>query len=369
MPSTPPPAPFRADQVGSLLRPAVLKQARADFARGRISAAALRRVEDGEIRRIARIQQELGLQAITDGEFRRSWWHIDYLENLHGVTGFVPTHGGARFHDVVTRAYEIKTSGPIRFNPDHPFLEHYAFLHRTVEEGVAKFTIPSPNQLLFDSVINPDVYPDLEDYCRDIRQAWQAAVLAFHRAGCRYLQFDDCFWGYMCSHEVIRDTPREVWERKKRLALANIDAVLAVKPSDMVITTHVCRGNYRSSYIRNGGYDPIAEAFLGQTRYNGFFLEYDTDRAGSFRPLAFAARRGKRVALGLVTSKFPQLEDKTRLLRRIEEASRYAPLDELCLSPQCGFASTEEGNLLTEEAQWDKLRLVVDVAGEVWGRR
>ena len=272
------------------------------------------------------------------------------------------------FNDVVTRAYEIKNHDRISFNEDHPFLEHYRFLHQEVSSGVAKFTIPSPNQLLFDDIIDSNLYPDLEEYCQDLRKTWQDAVQAFYRAGCRYLQFDDCFWGYMCSQEILATMPKEVWNRKKQLALENIDVVLQAKPSDMVITTHVCRGNYMSSFVRSGGYDPIAEDFLGQTRYNGFFLEYDTDRAGTFRPLTFAAHKNKRVVLGLVTSKFPALEDKAQLIRRIEEASNYIPLADLCISPQCGFSSTEEGNLLSEEAQWNKLKLIINVANDVWGQ-
>jgi len=362
-------APFRADEVGSLLRPEPLKQARADFAHGRIDAAALAHIEDICIRDIVAKQQAVGLQAVTDGEFRRAWWHFDFLRQLDGVE-LVQADAGIQFHGIQTRNDTLVVQGPVAFS-DHPMLQHFRFL-ATVTSVTPKITIPSPSVLHFRvgrNAISTETYPDLEQFFADTAQAYRRAVAAFYDAGCRYLQFDDTVWAYLCSAKE-RDVVRARGEDPDALPAiyaGMINYALQDKPDDMIVTTHVCRGNFRSSWISEGGYEPVAETLLAGTPYDGYFLEYDSDRAGGFEPLRFLPRGSKRVVLGLITSKSGVLEPRDDVLRRIEEASRFAPVEQFCLSPQCGFASTEEGNLLTEDEQWAKLRFVVDIAKEVWG--
>ncbi len=361
--------PYRADHVGSLLRSAPLKQARAKRERGEISAADLREIEDREIEKIVRKQEEIGLKLATDGEYRRSWWHFDFLEKLDGVEGFSPEHG-IQFHGVETKPKAVRVVGKIHFS-GHPMLEHFKFLqaHTRVRP---KMTIPSPSVLHFRSGrtgISKQIYPDIEGFFDDLAEAYRKAVRAFADAGCRYLQLDDTVWAYLCSAEQREETRARGDDPARLPAIYArvINHAIAGRPSDMVITTHSCRGNFRSTWISEGGYEPEAEVLLGQVNYDGYFLEYDTARAGGFEPLRFLPKGDKIVVLGLVTSKTGTLENKDDVKRRIEEASKYVDLDQLCLSPQCGFASTEEGNILAEDEQWAKLGMIVELAEEVWG--
>jgi 5-methyltetrahydropteroyltriglutamate--homocysteine methyltransferase len=361
--------PFRADEVGSLLRPAPLKEARAKRERGEITADQLRAVEDHEIERVVRKQEDIGLQAATDGEFRRSWWHFDFLKGLDGVESST-TGQGIQFQGVQTRAEGVRVTGKVGFS-GHPMLEHFRFLKRHTWV-VPKLTIPSPSVLHFRggrAGISREVYPDLDAFFDDLARAYQKAVRAFAEAGCRYLQLDDTVWGYLCSAEQRE----QAWQRGDdptglpAIYARMINTAIAGRPDDMVITTHVCRGNFRSTWISEGGYEPVAETLLGAVNVDGYFLEYDTERAGGFEPLRFLPKGGKQIVLGLVTSKSGALEQKDAIKRRIDEATKFVDLGQLCLSPQCGFASTEEGNVLTEDEQWAKLRLIVEVAHEVWG--
>jgi 5-methyltetrahydropteroyltriglutamate--homocysteine methyltransferase len=366
MPSS---APYRADEVGSLLRPPAVKNARAARAEGRIGAAELREVEDSAIRDVVRKQEAVGLKAVTDGEFRRAWWHFDFLGELQGVE-VVEAERGIQFQGVQTKAQTLKVSGKVDFD-GHPMLDHFRFL-KSVTKVTPKMTIPSPSVLHFRGgreAISRDVYPDMDCFYADTAEAYRKAVQAFYDAGCRYLQLDDTVWAYLCS-EKERQAVRDRGEEPDALLAIYRDMIqhaIKDRPDDLTVTTHVCRGNFRSTWISEGGYEPVAEILLGQTDYDGYFLEYDSDRAGGFEPLRFLPRGDKRVVLGLVTSKTGDLEDKSTIERRIDEATKYAPLDQFCLSPQCGFASTEEGNILTEEAQWNKLALIVSIAKEVWG--
>ena len=363
------PFPARADQVGSLLRPAALKQARLDRESGRIDAAGLRAIEDRCIAAAIEKQQQLGLSAVTDGEYRRRWWHFDFLERLDGVER---TYGEKviEFHGVKTKSDNIKITGRIGVTKV-PMLDDFEHLKR-VARVTPKYTIPGPPVLHFRGgreLISKKVYPDLEDFFADTTEAYKKIVRAFYAAGCRYLQLDDTVWAYLCS-DAERAASRARGDDPGSLPAtyaAMINEVLAVRPADMVITTHCCRGNFRSSWISTGGYEPVAETLLAGIDYDGYFLEYDSDRAGGFEPLRFLPKGRKKVVLGLVTSKTGELESRDLLERRIEEATKYARLEQLCLSPQCGFASTEEGNLLSEDEQWRKLELVVATAADVWG--
>lgn len=351
--------------MGSFLRPERLKRARQEFASGKLSKEALREVENEEISKLVDKQFEVGLKAVTDGEFRRSFWHLDFLEQLNGIEGYIPEHGYF-FEGVETRKYDVRTSGKVSFNPEHPFLEDFRFLKETVgKRGIPKFTIPSLNQLLHDGIRDESIYPTIEGFAHDIRAAYRDAIKAFYDAGCRYLQIDDCYWGALCSNNFKQLIGEERWRKEKQIALENIQAILTDIPEDLVITTHVCRGNYASAYAGEGAYDPVAEELFGQTNFDGYFLEYDTERAGGFEPLNYFKGNGQ-IVLGLITSKFGELEDEQAIKDRIHEAAKFVPLDQLSISPQCGFASTEEGNVLTEEEQWNKLAFVLKIAEDVW---
>ena len=361
--------PFRADHVGSLLRPAALKEARAKRERNEITADALRAVEDREIENAIRKQEQIGLKLATDGEFRRSWWHFDFFRGLHGVTFYTTDHG-IQFHGVQTKAETIKIDGKVGF-AGHPMLDHFKFL-KAHARATPKMTIPAPSTLHFRqgrAAISKDVYPDLDAFFDDLAKAYRAAIRAFYDAGCRYLQLDDTAWAMLCDpneraqSKKRGDDPDSLPKRYARLA----NAALEGKPADMAITMHSCRGNFRSTFIASGGYEFVAEQLLGHTNFDGYFLEYDSDRAGGFEPLRFFRKGKQQLVLGLVTSKTGKLENKDEIKRRIDEASKYVALDQLCLSPQCGFASTEEGNILAEDEQWAKLRMIVETAGEVWG--
>ena len=371
MPRTKP--PFRADVVGSILRTAPLKEARAKREKGEIDAAQLKEVEDREIEKIIKKQQEVGLQVATDGEFRRSWWHFDFYGMLDGVEIQELDHG-IQFQGVQTRPRTPRIVGKLGFS-NHPMLAHFRFLkkHADTAHVTAKMTIPSPAVLHFRGgrrAISKQVYPDLDVFYEDLGKTYRKAVKAFYDAGCRYLQFDDTVWAYLCSQDELKkarergDNPDGLQQIYARI----INYAIAERPADLVITTHVCRGNFRSTWISSGGYEPVAQTMLAGTNYDGYFLEYDSDRAGGFEPLRYLPKGNKVVVVGVITSKSGALEKKDDIKRRLEEAAKYAPLDQLAVSPQCGFASTEEGNILSEEEQWAKLKLAVDVANEVWGR-
>ena len=361
--------PFRADMVGSLLRTAPLKEARAARAAGTISAEALRAVEDAEIVEILKKQEAVGLQSATDGEFRRSWWHFDFLAALDGCE-LVQLDHGIQFHGVETKAETIAIRSRIGWPAAHPMIEHFKFL-KAHTRLVPKMTIPSPSVLHFRSGYNAvrQVYPDIDVFFEDAAATWAKAVRAFYDAGCRYLQFDDTVWAYLCDKAQLDQAAErgdDVGRLQERYA-RTINTALQAKPADMTITMHVCRGNFRSTWISSGGYEPVAETLLSRLAIDGYFLEYDTERAGGFEPLRFLPKGDKMVVLGLITSKSGTLENKDDVRRRIDEATKYVALDQLCLSPQCGFASTEEGNILTEDAEWAKLAEIVDIAREVWG--
>ena len=363
-------APFRADMVGSLLRTAPLKEARERRARGEIDAAALRAVEDAEITKLIARQREIGLKGITDGEFRRAFWHFDFLEELDGVES-VAAESGINFKGVGTITKALKVSGRVGFS-GHPMLDHFRFLKAHVGEGrVAKMTIPGPSMLHYRGgrkMIDASVYPDMEAFYVDVGDAYARAVRAFYDAGCRYLQLDDISFAYLCDpaqRQMLADRGDDP-TRQPEIYAGMVRRALADKPADLTITMHLCRGNFRSSFIASGGYEPIAELLFNAMPVDGYFMEWDTERAGGFEPLRFLPK-GKSVVLGLVTTKTGALEDKAAILRRIDEAARFAPLEQLCLSPQCGFASTEEGNILAEDEQWKKLGLIVAIAREVWG--
>jgi 5-methyltetrahydropteroyltriglutamate--homocysteine methyltransferase len=361
--------PFRADHVGSLLRPPALKEARAKRERNEITAEALRAVEDREIERVIKKQEEIGLKLATDGELRRTWWQFDFFRGLDGVT-FYLTDRGIQFHGVTTKAHALKIDGKIGFS-GHPMLEHFEFL-KSHTRVMPKMTIPAPSTLHFRqgrSAISREIYPDLDSFFADVGKAYRAAIRAFYDAGCRYLQLDDTAWAMSCDpgeRQHSRERGDEPDTLPQRYA-AVTNAALEGKPADMIITMHSCRGNFRSTFIASGGYDFVAEQLLANTALDGYFLEYDSERAGGFEPLRFFPKGKKQLVLGLVTSKSGALEKKDDIKRRIDEATKYVALDQLCLSPQCGFASTEEGNTLTEDEQWAKLRLVVELAEEVWG--
>ena len=362
--------PVRADHVGSLLRTAPLKEARAKHAKREIDDAALKAVEDREIEKIIRKQEEIGFKLATDGEFRRSWWHFDFYKGLDGVEMF-DTGKGIVFAGVETKAEAIRIVGKLGL-PGHAHLEHFKFL-RAHTKVTPKMTIPAPSTMHFRQGrqnISKQAYPDMDAFYDDLATTDQKAIRAFYDAGCRYLQLDDTAWSMMCDPKE-REHSRERGDNPDELPAkyaAMTNKALEGKPADMTITTHSCRGNFRSTFIASGAYDFVAEQLLGNVNIDGYFLEYDTDRSGGFEPLRFVPKGNKMVVLGLVTSKSGTLESKDAIKRRIDEATKYVALDQLCLSPQCGFASTEEGNILAEEEQWAKLRMIVELADEVWGR-
>jgi 5-methyltetrahydropteroyltriglutamate--homocysteine methyltransferase len=363
-------APYRADEVGSLLRTPRLKEARAKRERGGITPAQLKAVEDEEIRKIVKKQEEVGLKLATDGEFRRSWWHFDFFQDLKGAEIY-SAEQGIQFKGVVTQAKGLRITDRLDFPADHPMLEHFRFLAAN-SKVTPKMTIPSPSVMHFRggrSTISSGAYPNLDAFFGDLATLYGKAIKAFYDAGCRYLQLDDTVWAYLCSRqelELAKARGEDVAKLPATYA-RTINTALQSKPADMVVTTHVCRGNFRSSWIAEGGYEPVAEQLLGGVDYDGFFMEWDTERAGGLEPLRFLPKGSKRVVVGLVTSKSGALEKKDDIKRRLDEAAKYVPLEQLCLSPQCGFASTEEGNVLTEDEQWAKLRMIVEIAREVWG--
>jgi 5-methyltetrahydropteroyltriglutamate--homocysteine methyltransferase len=361
--------PFRADHVGSLLRPAALKKARDQHAKGDIDASALKAIEDREIERVIQKQEEVGLQSITDGEFRRSWWHLDFLWGLDGVERHVMDSGVA-FAAVTTRNEGVKVTGKIGFS-NHPMLDHFKFVAAHTKR-TPKITIPAPSALYGRPMrlpIDQKIYPKLDAMFHDLGQAYRKAVRAFADAGCRYLQLDEVFIAMLCDPKYRQqmkdrgDDPDRLGELYGNL----INTAMSDIPSDMTITMHLCRGNYKSTFMGAGGYEAEQEILFNRIKVHGYFMEYDSARAGGFEPLRLVPK-DRQVVLGLVTTKTGRLEQKDDLKRRIDEATKYISLDQLCLSPQCGFASTEEGNTLAEDEQWAKLRMIVEIAEEVWGR-
>lgn len=362
-------APYRADIVGSFLRPLAIKEARLQFADGEINAQQLRDIEDAEIRRVVQHQCDCGLHVVTDGEFRRAWWHFDFFDGLQGVERY-DADKGIQFNGVQTRAHGIRVTGKLGFG-EHPMLEDFRFLKSISGDATPKMTIPSPSVLHFRGGrkdIDATVYPDLADYFNDLADTWRDAIRAFYDAGCRYLQLDDTVWAYLCSDDQRRQV-RERGDDPDELAAiyANVlNRALEGKPADLIIGLHVCRGNFRSTWISEGGYEPVAEILFGRVKVDAFFLEYDNDRSGDFAPLRFVPKGEQKVVLGLITTKNGELENPQGVKARVEEAAKFVALDQICLSPQCGFASTEEGNSLSEQQQWDKVRLVTGIAAQVW---
>lgn len=365
--------PFRADVVGSFLRPQAIHEARRAFAQGTLSREQLTAIEDREIADLIEKEKANGLRAVTDGEFRRAFWHLDFLAALGGIEHIKADAWSVKFEGVQPKAETVKIVDEVTFPDNHPFLEAFDRVKSLAGDTLVKFTIPSPSMLHLICCVREanyqpiDRYRDHEDQLfRDLANTWKAAVKALYARGCRYLQFDDTSWGEFCSAEkrasyAARGIDVDV------LAQHYVDVlndILAAKPDDLTITMHICRGNFRSTWFSSGGYEPVAKTLFGQCNVDGFFLEYDSERAGTFEPLRFI--KNQTVVLGLVTSKFPALEAKEAIKARIQEATQYVPLAQLALSPQCGFSSTEEGNLLTEANQWAKVRLCVEVAKEVW---
>lgn len=360
--------PFRADHVGSLLRSPRLKEARAKHADGQLPKAELTRIEDGEIRAIIAKQEAIGLSGITDGEFRRAYWHFDFLAGLDGVE--MVEAEGIKFAGVTSKAEAPFVNGKLG-SQQHPQVAHFTFLKSNTSR-TPKMTIPSPSMLHYRGgrkMIDRTTYPTMDEFYRDLGQAYKQVVGQFYAAGCRYLQLDDCSFAYLCDgaqRQMLKDRGDDP-DRQADIYAGMINAALEGRPKDLVVSTHVCRGNFRSTFIASGGYEPIADLLFNKVNVDAYFLEWDSDRAGGFEPLRFLPKH-KTVVLGLITSKTGTIENKDFVKRRIDEASKYVSLDQLCLSPQCGFASTEEGNVLAEDEQWAKLRLVVEVANEVWGR-
>jgi len=361
--------PFRADHVGSLLRPVALKKARKQCAKGEITPAQLKDIEDREIERVVRKQEEVGLRSITDGEFRRSWWHLDFLWGLDGIERHV-MDTGIHFAAVTTRNEGLKVTGKIGFS-GHPMIEHFKFVAAHTK-CTPKITIPSPSAAYgrpIPTPIDKKVYPKLDAFFDDLGQAYKKAVRAFANAGCRYLQLDEVFIAMLCDPKYRQsmkdrgDDPEHLGELYGDL----INTAMSDIPSDMTITIHMCRGNYKSTYMGSGGYEAVQEVLFNRIKVNGFFMEYDSERAGGFEPLRMLPK-DRTAVLGLVTTKTGRLESKDEIKRRIDQATKFVSLEQLCLSPQCGFASTEEGNALAEDEQWAKLRMIVKLADEVWER-
>jgi 5-methyltetrahydropteroyltriglutamate--homocysteine methyltransferase len=373
MPATAPRArpPFRADHVGSLLRPPALREARAAHAEGRLAAEALRAVEDRHIAEAIAKQESIGLRAATDGEYRRAYWHYDFVAGLDGCELYVPEEKIA-FQGGVLLPHKLRVNGRIAWNKP-VFIDDYKFTASHVATAIAKQTIPAPSVVHFRGgrqSIDTSIYPDLDGFFADLGTAYHDAVGAFAAAGCRYLQLDEVNIAYLCDPEQIAALKArgEHVEGLLEQYAALINRAIAGRPADMTVSMHLCRGNFRSTFVATGGYEPVAEVLFNAIGVDAYFMEYDTERAGGFEPLRLVPRGPKIVVLGLVTTKTGQLETKDDLKRRIDDASRYLPLEQLALSPQCGFASTEEGNLLTTDEQWRKLELCVEVAREVWGQ-
>jgi 5-methyltetrahydropteroyltriglutamate--homocysteine methyltransferase len=362
--------PFRADHVGSLLRPKLLQEARAKWKAGTLPHDALREVEDQCIAAAIARQEDIGLRAATDGEYRRAYWHYDFVSGLDGVELYEPEQK-IMFKGGVPLTHMLRVNGRIAWTKP-TMIDHYQFLASHVRTSVPKQTIPSPSVVHFRggrAAIDQTNYPTLEPFFADLSVAYNKAVAAFGAAGCRYLQLDEVNIAYLCDPEQIAmlQSRGEHVEGLLGIYADMLNQAIAGKPEGMVVSMHLCRGNFRSTFVASGGYEPVAEVLFNQINSDAYFMEYDTDRAGGFEPLRFVPRGKKMVVLGIMTSKTGALESRDELKRRIEEASKFLPLEQLALSPQCGFASTEEGNTLTEDEQWAKLSRCVEVAREVWG--
>ena len=367
--------PFRYDFVGSFLRPEKLKKARRQFNEGKIDAAALKKVEDEAITELVSKIKELGYHVITDGEFRRATWHLDFMWGFDGI-GHTPTKTGLPFHGEAAMVDDTYIVGKIGLTGEHPFVDHFRFVKALEDENtVAKQTIPSPAQFLaqftmpFNRGCTEKHYPNEQELVNDIVAVYGKVIDDLYAAGCRNLQLDDCTWGMFADkigHTLYGTTREGIVEFQKAHKDIN-NKVIANAPKDMIINTHVCRGNFHSTYASEGAYDSVADILFGEENVNAYFLEFDDERSGGFAPLAKVSGE-KKVVLGLITTKSPVLEDKQLVIDRIHDAAKYIPLERLYLSPQCGFASCEIGNKLTEEEQWAKLRLVKEVAEEDWGK-
>lgn len=366
-------APYRNDVVGSFLRTDALKAAREQFNQGKIDAAALREVVKTEVGKLVEKQKRHGLHAVSDGEFSRAWWHLDFMAGLDGVEMIEVDNFPVAFKGVKPKSFTVKITGNIGFSDSHPFIDAYRILKEAAGDYPTKFTIPAPTMLHLIATIRDTGYQPLPRYANeaqlydDIAEAYIKAMHAFYAMGLRNLQLDDTSWGQFCALDKREEFAKRGIDLDKvaRDYVALLNRIVDAKPADMSLTMHICRGNFRSTWFSEGGYEPIAEILFGQCRIDGFFLEYDSDRAGDFQPLRHI--KSQQVVLGLITSKSGELEDKQAVIERIKEAAQIVPINQLCLSPQCGFASTEEGNILTEEAQWAKLDLIADIAREVWG--
>jgi 5-methyltetrahydropteroyltriglutamate--homocysteine methyltransferase len=372
MPRTKP--PFRADHVGSLLRPAALKQARAQRERGEITAEELETIEDREIEAVIRKQEEAGLRSVTDGEFRRAFWNYDFLGQLDGVEAYLGERK-IKFQGPQPKPMMLRVTGKLGGYRAHPMIEHFKFVaahaKATTNRATPKMTVPSPSSLHFRygrDAVPAEIYPDMDDFYRDLGEGYRKALRAFSDAGCRYLQLDEVNFTYLCDPKLRAFVANrgEDPETLPHVYARMINAALSDVAPDVTKAMHLCRGNFQSTFVASGGYEPVADILFNEINIDAYFMEYDSDRAGGFAPLRFVPK-GKMVVLGLVTSKSGTLESKDELKRRIDQAARYIDLDQLCLSPQCGFASTEEGNILAEDEQWAKLRRIVEVADEVWG--
>jgi 5-methyltetrahydropteroyltriglutamate--homocysteine methyltransferase len=361
--------PFRADHVGSILRSAPLKEGRAKRERGDITAVELKAVEDREIEKIINKQEDVGLKSITDGEYRRAFWNYDFLGELDGVEAYLGERK-IKFQGRQPKPMMLRVVGKLGGYKPHPMIEHFKFVKAHTKQ-MPKMTIPSPSSLHFRygrDAVPESIYPSMEDFYRDLGQSYRKAVRAFADAGCRYLQLDEVNFTYLCDpklRELISnrgEDPNKLPDIYARM----INAAISDVPADMTIAMHLCRGNFNSTFVASGGYEPVAEALFNAINVRAYFMEYDSDRAGGFEPLRFVPK-GKLVVLGIVTTKSGELESRDALKRRIDEAAKYIDIDQLCLSPQCGFASTEEGNILAEDEQWAKLRMIVELAEEVWG--
>jgi 5-methyltetrahydropteroyltriglutamate--homocysteine methyltransferase len=367
--------PFRADHVGSLLRPAALLAARDDKANGRISAEELRTAEDEAIRQVVAMQAEVGLRSATDGEFRRTSWHMDFIYRLGGISSAADDSIKVRFENpdgvIEFTTAALHVDGPVRLR-ETIFADDFSYLRGVAGAAVTpKLTIPSPSMVHYrggPAALDPTIYPDEEQFWIDLSAAYAAQVNGVYDLGCRYLQLDDTSLAYLNdpAQRAELNARGDDAEHQHLRYIKQINAAIADRPSDLRVTTHMCRGNFKSSWAASGGYDFVAEALFSELAVDGFFLEYDDERSGSFAPLRFVPK-GKQVVLGLVTTKRGELESKDTLKRRIEEASQYVPLDQLCLSGQCGFSSTVDGNALTYDEQVAKLALIVETAAEVWG--
>lgn len=364
--------PFRFDIVGSFLRPKQLKQARAEYVAGKITKEQLTGIEEEAIKDLIQKQKEAGLQVITDGEFRRATWHLDFMWGVEGI-GHSPTESGIPFHGEEALIDDTYLTGKLSVN-HHPFVEHFKFVKQFEEKGiVAKQTIPAPAQFLEQLIIpsnsarTEQFYDTREALIQDIAAVYQKVIKELYEAGCRNIQFDDCSWGVCVdpNAELIFGTDREGLETIKEQLLEVNNLAIEGKPEDLSITTHVCRGNFHSTWACQGGYEEVAATLFARENVDAYYLEFDDERSGSFEPLK-EITGDKKVVLGLVTTKSPKLEDKEKIIARIKEAANYIPLDRLYLSPQCGFASCEIGNKVTEEEQWEKLALVKEIADKVW---